>query len=185
MPTYEPLTHPWQDALTRRLRTLVRTTPLHRVEASKRHRAEIYSEQDLCALALRALDIVIEKMGLGTGESMSELCEELRPLFQASGRDVNDDQTDAVAESIVLALLNETDRRQAFAEPYLQVGSDATARGDIDMSSEAGLHHTIPGDRRRPLHRRVFGRATRGDCGAACRTSLGTFHPGHTRRRTS
>jgi len=57
----------WQDAVTRRLRTLVRLGPLHRIEAVKVHRDDDLTDIDLRALCLRALDLTIERMGLGTG----------------------------------------------------------------------------------------------------------------------
>jgi hypothetical protein len=122
------MTSSWEDALTRRLRALIRTAPLHRVEASKMRRADEFSDQDLRALALRVLDVVIEKMGLGTGASLEHLREELRPLIRASASDLDDDETANVADAVVLALLNEPARRQAFEEPYLQVASDGTSR---------------------------------------------------------
>jgi len=120
--------HPWQDALTRRLRALIRTVPLHRIEATKGHRSEELSEHDLRALALRVLDIVIEKMGLGTGALMEELHDGLRPLISSCEPDLGEDEARAIADTVVLAMLNEPDRRQAFAEPYLQVATDGTSR---------------------------------------------------------
>ena len=77
----------WHDALTRRLRALVRTGPLHRIESGKGQRALELDDQDLRALALRALDVTIEHMGLGTGarvgrgavRAASEVHAEVKP----------------------------------------------------------------------------------------------------------
>lgn len=118
----------WQDALTRRLRTLIRTAPLHRVEASKAHRADIFAEQDLRALALRALDIVIEQMGLGTGATMFDVVQGLEPLIVTANPTLDAAAIATIAEAVVLALLNETERRQAFVEEYLFVGPEGTSR---------------------------------------------------------
>lgn len=125
--------HPWQEALTRRLRALVRTTPLHRVEQGKAQRGDLFSSQDLRALALRTLDLVIERMGLGTGATIPELREELCPLVHASAPGLARDGAEEIAESIVLALLNEGDRRQAFTEPYLRVTENGTARKELQF----------------------------------------------------
>ena len=67
----------WQDALTRRLRTLVRLSPLHRIEATKSARDIPLDGVDMRALALRALDLAIERMGLGGGMTHDELRDEL------------------------------------------------------------------------------------------------------------
>ena len=120
----EPDPDTWQDALTRRLRTLLRTAPLHRVEANKVHRGRDYDEHDLRALALRALDLTIERMGLGTGATVEELRDGLRPLVLAVDANVDPAGADAIADTVIEALLNEPERRQAFAERYLSVSPE-------------------------------------------------------------
>lgn len=117
----EPDPDTWQDALTRRLRTLLRTAPLHRVEANKVHRAASFDEHDLRALALRTLDLTIERMGLGTGATQEELRDGLRPLLLAVDAELDPNASDAIADTVIEALLNEPERRQAFAERYLAV----------------------------------------------------------------
>lgn len=76
----EPTPDTWQEALTRRLRTLLRTVPLQRMEAGKGRRELALGDQDLRALALRALDLTIERMGLGTGPTYEEIRDALRSL---------------------------------------------------------------------------------------------------------
>lgn len=115
----EPDPDTWEDALTRRLRTLLRTSPLHQLEASKNQRADHFARQDLRALGLRALDLAIEHKGLGHGASLEELCAELHPLITAVDPQLAPEQADRIAEVILEALLNESGRRQAFREPYL------------------------------------------------------------------
>jgi len=118
----------WQDALTRRLRTLIRTAPLHRAEASKAHRAAALDDQDLRALALRAIDLTIEAMGLGAGISVEELREGLRPLVTTSHPTLGAAETDEIADLVIGALLNESGRRQAFDEPYLALDGEQATR---------------------------------------------------------
>lgn len=131
VPTTEPDT--WQDALTRRLRTLIRTAPLHRIEASKSHRSDSFSDQDLRALALRTLDVVIEKMGLGSGATFEDVRVELRPLVFIADPTLDADDSDAVVDAVVLGLLNDRDRRQAFAEPYLSVSVNGASRRELQF----------------------------------------------------
>lgn len=130
---FEASDHPWQNALTRRLRTLVRTAPLHRVEHSKGHRDDVFADQDLRALALRTLDIVIERMGLGMGATFEELREDLHPLIEASSPGISIENSAQITDAIVLALLNETNRRQAFAEPYLYITPEGTSRKELQF----------------------------------------------------
>lgn len=115
----EPDPDTWEDALTRRLRTLLRTAPLHQLEASKRLRGEAFAGQDLRALGLRALDLAIEHKGLGHGASFEELCAELEPLVRDVDPELAPERALEVATVTLEALLNEAGRRQAFREPYL------------------------------------------------------------------
>src|ERR1700722_6249581 len=55
---------PWEKALPGRMRTLLLTSPIHRLESSKAHRMGELRNQDLRMLALRVLDATIERMGL-------------------------------------------------------------------------------------------------------------------------
>lgn len=109
----------WEQALSRRLRALIRTAPLHRIESSKTRRDGLGQNQDLRALCLRALDLVIEKMGLGEGASLEELQEGLMPLIVGTDPEATPEQAAELAQSVVLALLNEGERRRAFTEHYL------------------------------------------------------------------
>jgi hypothetical protein len=124
----EPDPDTWQNALTRRLRTLIRTSPLHRIEASKGQRDIELGAQDLRALALRALDLTIEHMGLGSGATAAQLCEELVPLVLQCEPGIGSAQAAEIATLVLEALLNERDRRQAFREEYLSVDADHAER---------------------------------------------------------
>lgn len=129
----EPVPDTWQEALTRRLRTLLRTVPLMRIEASKGKRGLALDEHDLRALALRAIDRVIEQMGLGTGPTVDELVEALVPLVRASDPEVEPSDAEAIARLVVDELLNERDRRRAFGESYLAIEPDGPVRRRLDF----------------------------------------------------
>ncbi|MFZ5477571.1 MAG: hypothetical protein ACOZNI_12415 [Myxococcota bacterium] len=112
----------WQDALTRRLRTLVRTRPFHRLEASKTQRG--LEAHDLRALALRALDATIDRMGLGAGATRAEVREALTSMIRAVEPTADKARIAELADGVIDALLNEPERRRAFAEPYASVEGD-------------------------------------------------------------
>ena len=75
---------PWEKALPGRMRTLLLTSPIHRLESSKAHRMGELRNQDLRMLALRVLDATIERMGLGHGASRSAILDEVVPLVRQS-----------------------------------------------------------------------------------------------------
>lgn len=121
----------WQDAVTRRLRTLVRLGPLHRIEAVKVYRDDDLEGIDLRALCLRALDLTIERMGLGTGMTHDELCDELEPIVGRMRPDLSPAERRGVAEAVVLDLLNERDRRREFRERYAAFDGERVVHREI------------------------------------------------------
>lgn len=123
----------WQDAVTRRLRTLVRLSPLHRIEAVKAHRDDDLTDIDLRALCLRALDLTIERMGLGTGMTHEELRDELVPMVGSMRPDLSEDVRRVVADAIVLDLLNERDRRREFRERYVAFDGARVVHREISL----------------------------------------------------
>jgi hypothetical protein len=119
----------WEDTLTRRVRSLVRTGPLHRLEAGKAGRTRDLSRHDLRVLALRAIDATIERMGLGHGARRSDLVEALAPLIRASEPDVSMSDIEQIVGVVIAHLLNDQDRRIQFEEPYVAFdGIAATTR---------------------------------------------------------
>lgn len=123
----------WQDAVTRRLRTLVRLGPLHRIEAVKAHRDDDLTDIDLRALCLRALDLTIERMGLGTGMTHEELRDELVPMVGSMRPDLSEDGRRVVADAVVLDLLNERDRRREFRERYVAFDGARVVHREISL----------------------------------------------------
>jgi hypothetical protein len=115
----------WEETLTRRVRSLARTGPLHRIEAGKSARARDLSRHDLRALALRAIDATIEHMGLGYGATRRDVAEALSPLIRATEPETTAADLHEISELVVEHLLNEINRRLQFDEPY--VGFDGTA----------------------------------------------------------
>lgn len=111
----------WHDALTRRLRSLLRTGPLHRLRES---RAEVLLEHDdPAALCMRALEVLVDSLGLRPGASRDEVHAALSPLLRANdlAHEVvpNDARHAGVCELVIGALLNDAGRRQAYSTAYL------------------------------------------------------------------
>jgi len=132
-PTTEPApaAERWQEALTRRRRPQVRTTPLHRLEASKGHLALDVGGQDLRSLALRVLDVCVEEMGLGEGAERPEVVAQVATMARQLESALTSEQAHALAELVVDGLLNERERRVAFCERYVDFGGGAPVAREL------------------------------------------------------
>lgn len=106
------------EAVARRTRSLIAPAPLLELEANKTQRGLDLSQHDLRMLCLVVLDVVIDKMGFGTGATRRDIEFALSPIIRAAEPDIPlENETRAVG--IVLdALLNERGRRQQFVERY-------------------------------------------------------------------
>jgi hypothetical protein len=115
-----PLTDaPWvDDSFVRRVRALLRTAPLHDLEAGKALRDGDWSPYDLRGLALAAIDTVIDHMGLEFGATGEQVRQRLEQLARMSAPDRPADEARRVAEAVVTGLLNDRQRREAFALYY-------------------------------------------------------------------
>jgi hypothetical protein len=115
-----PLTDaPWvDDSFVRRVRALVRTIPLHDLEAGKAQREGDWSPYDLRGLALAAIDTVIDHMGLEFGASGAQVRQRLTQLARMSAPSRPADEAGRVADAVVAGLLNDRQRREAFSQTY-------------------------------------------------------------------
>ncbi len=119
----------WAQMLSRRVRTLARTGPLHRLEGHKANRERNLERHDLRVLALRAIDSAIEHMGLGYGATRQNLHQALDPLIRSAEPGLGTKDVAEVADTVIDHLLNEQARRLAFDEPYMSFdGVTATMR---------------------------------------------------------
>jgi hypothetical protein len=128
-----PLTDPpWvDDSYVRRIRALLRTGPLHELEATKTLRDGDWSPYDLRGLALVAIDTVIDHMGLEFGATAGQVRERLAALARLSAPDRPADEADRVAEAVVAGLLNDRHRREAFAMRYSDWSGRAHRRAEV------------------------------------------------------
>ena len=118
-----------QTALTRRVQALVRTAPLHAMEAHKNNRSIDLQRHDLRLLALAAIEAVVERMGFGYGASRDEIRQRLLPLLSLMEPGIALEAADRVVELVLEELLNSGNRRLAFEVPYVSLeGGQGVAR---------------------------------------------------------
>ncbi len=110
---------PWvDDSFVRRVRALLRTGPLHDLEAGKALREGDWRPYDLRGLALAAIDTVIDHMGLEFGASATQVGRRLTELARMSAPDRPIDEAERVADAVLAGLLNDRRRREAFTLTY-------------------------------------------------------------------
>jgi hypothetical protein len=122
----------WQEALTRRVKSLARLGPLHEIEAGKNRRALDLAKVDVRALALRVLDLTIEEMGVGRGAPRAAITRALSEMVLAVHPELGDEDARQVGELVVDAMLNESGRRQAFVARYVDWSSAVPVRRDLE-----------------------------------------------------
>ena len=125
----------WQVALPRRVATLARIEPLHRLENGKSARSLRLERHDLRTLSLMIFDVIIERMGLAAGASQEEIVSELKPLICAAEPEADNTRVFEVATTVLDFLLNESERRRAFSETVRVV------EGGNYMSREVCFHY--------------------------------------------
>ncbi|TVR00896.1 MAG: hypothetical protein EA398_10950 [Deltaproteobacteria bacterium] len=128
----QPGVEHWQEAVTRRVRALIRTAPLHAAEQGKGHRHLNLERVDLRSLSLRVLDVVIEEMGLGGGASRDQVEQALAMMLRATAPELADEGA-VVCSAVLGALLNDGDRRQAFRARYLDWAGEAPVARELQF----------------------------------------------------
>ena len=128
-----PITDPpWvDDSFVRRIRALLRTGPLHELEAGKALRDGDWSPYDLRGLALVAIDTVIDHMGLEFGATAGQVRQRLAGLAQQSAPDRPAEESRRVAEAVVSGLLNDRRRREAFTMSYSDWSGRTHRRAEV------------------------------------------------------
>lgn len=113
----------WHDGLTRRLRSLLKTEPLHRLRRNEGRLRALLPHDDPSALCVKALEVLIDALGLRPGATRVELEAALLPLLEAQdaahGVPPDAARHREVVQLVLGTLLNDAGRRQAYEEPYL------------------------------------------------------------------
>lgn len=80
------MTVEWHDALTRRLRALLKSGPLHELKRNQGRLEVALEHDDLTALAMRALEVLVDALGVRAGATRDEIAAALAPLAEANDR---------------------------------------------------------------------------------------------------
>jgi hypothetical protein len=113
----------WHDALTRRLRSLLKTEPLHRLRRNEGRLTALLPHDDPTALCVKALEVLVDALGLRPGATRGEIDDALLPILaaqdRAQGVAADRERHLEVVRLVVGVLLNDAGRRQAYEESYL------------------------------------------------------------------
>lgn len=143
----------WPPELTRRLRVLLHTLPLGALSRGDSVRDPELRHYDTLALALRLLDIVVDRMGLEDEADREVVARVLEPLLvamdQASGEPSRPDRHAAIIDKVLGHLRNEGDARRPFRQEYTSVGDD-------DRASRHVLEYRLLADAFHPSGRTVL-----------------------------
>jgi hypothetical protein len=134
-------TERWQEALTRRVKSLARLGPLHEIEAGKNRRALDLERVDVRALALRVLDLTIEEMGVGRGAPRSDVVKALSAMLYSSQDVASEAEARRIGDIVIDAMLNESSRRQAFVAHYVDWSSALPVRRALEWRLLREVEH--------------------------------------------
>lgn len=122
----------WPPDLTRRLRVLLHTLPLDGLRRSDAMRDAELRHYDSLALALRVLDVVIDRLGLEAEADREVITRALRPVLSAmdaaAGVDPSPDRHERMLDKLLGGLRNDGDARRPFREEYTAVDSEGVAQ---------------------------------------------------------
>jgi hypothetical protein len=112
----------WDSALTRRLRVLLHTGPLHALRASDSRRDPSLRHYDSMALALKVMDLVVEHTGLEREVDRSMLLGALSPLLvaadSAAGIPPDPARHALMIDRVLAGLRNDDEHRRPFTLAY-------------------------------------------------------------------
>jgi hypothetical protein len=121
----------WPAELTRRLRVLLHTLPLDGLRRADSMRDEDLRHYDSLALALRVLDLVIDRLGLEQEADREVITRALAPILTASdvlaGLDPSSVRQDRIVDKLLSGLRNDSCARRPFREEYTSIGPTGDA----------------------------------------------------------
>jgi hypothetical protein len=122
----------WPADLTRRLRVLLHTLPLDGMRRGDAIRDPELRHYDGLALALRVLDVVIDRLGLEAEADREVVTRVLQPVLAAmdaaEGVPVSPDRHDQMLDKVLGGLRNDSDARRPFREEYTSVDGEGHAQ---------------------------------------------------------
>jgi hypothetical protein len=122
----------WPVDLTRRLRVLLHTQPLDGMRRSDAMRDAELRHYDGLALALRVLDVVIDRLGLEAEADREVLTRVLRPALcamdAAASLPASPERHERMLDKLLGGLRNDGDARRPFREEYTSVDGEGQAQ---------------------------------------------------------
>lgn len=122
----------WPADLTRRLRVLLHTLPLDSLRRSDAIRDVEFRHYDSLALALRVLDVVIDRVGLEAEADREVVTRVLRPVLSAmdaaAGVDPMPERHERMLDKLLGGLRNDADARRKFREEYISIDAEGEAQ---------------------------------------------------------
>jgi hypothetical protein len=122
----------WPTDLTRRLRVLLHTLPLDGMRRGDAIRDVDLRHYDGLALALRVLDVVIDRLGLEAEADREVVTRVLQPVLAAmdaaAGVPVSPDRHEQMLDKVLGGLRNDGDARRPFREEYTSVDGEGQAQ---------------------------------------------------------
>ena len=113
------------DAVGRRTRSAIALAPILEVERTKAQRDWDLSQHDLRMLCLVILDVVIDKMGFGTGAGRIDILNATGPIVRSAAPGISAEREEQIIDIALAALLNDRERRQQFVERYAALDNDS------------------------------------------------------------
>jgi hypothetical protein len=127
-----PDTDAWPADLTRRLRVLLHTLPLDGMRRGDSLRDPELRHFDSLALALRVLDLVIDRLGMEVEADRDVVFRMLQPLLlamdEAAGAAASPQRHETILDKILGGLRNDGDARRPFREEYTAIDGEGQAR---------------------------------------------------------
>ena len=141
---------PRSPGLTRRLRSLLKTGPFHRLRAGQGRFQCLLPHDDPTALGLAALDTLVNALGVAAGVASEDLAAALAPILrdndERAGVTPDPERHREVAALVIGVLLNDPGRRQAYEDEYL----------DLDERERRVLRYRLASEHETPEGRIVI-----------------------------
>jgi len=122
----------WPADLTRRLRVLLHTLPLDGLRRGDAIRDADLRQYDSVALALRILDVVIDRLGLEAEADREVVARVLRPVLSAmdaaASVDPSQERHERMLDKLLGSLRNDGDARRPFREEYTCLNGEGEAQ---------------------------------------------------------
>lgn len=127
----------WDRGLTRRLRVLLHAAPFCDLKKSEAIVDPELRHYDSLALAMKVLDLIVERMGLEREVTSDDVTEALRPLLVASdeakGLLIDSDRHTRIVDHVLGRLRNDAERRRPFNVEYVDFSGGRAVRRTLEF----------------------------------------------------